>query len=116
MAGFPRSAVAVQLRSTLPPGEAGRVTGRLPGLVPTTAGEPDVEVVAVSGYEPGDRLDGWYDALLATVSVGARDGVTAARVASEVLSGLPEAGVPHDGDEVRAVLGRLASSSSVPGA
>jgi acetyl/propionyl-CoA carboxylase alpha subunit len=113
VAGFPRSAVAVQLRSTLPPGEAGRVKGRLPGVVPTRSA-PDIEVVAVSGYEPGDRLDGWYDALLATVSVGARDGVTAARAASQVLSGLPETGVPHDGDEVCAVLDRLASSGSVP--
>ena len=114
VAGFPRSAVAVQLRSTLPPGQAGRVTGRLPGVGPVPQPEPDVDVVAVSGYEPGDRLDGWYDALLATVSVGAKDGATAARVASEVLTGLPAAGVPHDGDEVRAVLGRL-SASSVPG-
>jgi acetyl/propionyl-CoA carboxylase alpha subunit len=110
-AGFPRSAVAVQLRSTLPPGQAGRVTGRLPGLVPLRTAEPDVEVAAVTGYEPGDRLDGWYDALLATVSVGAKDGATAARVASDVLTGLPEAGVPHDGDEVCAVLGRLSKSS-----
>jgi hypothetical protein len=73
-------------------------------------------VVAVSGYEPGDRLDGWYDALLTTVSVGARDGATAARVASDVLTGLPEAGVPHDGEDVCAVLSRLASSGSAPGA
>ena len=36
-----------------------------------------------------------------------QDGATAARVASDVLTGLPEAGVPHDGDEVCAVLGRL---------
>ena len=111
-AGFPRSAVAVQLRSTLPPGQAGRVTGRLPGLVAMPRTEPDVEVAAVTGYEPRDRLDGWYDALLATVSVGARDGATAARVASGVLSGLPEAGVPHDGEEVCAVLGRLSQSSA----
>ena len=33
-------------------------------------GDGGAEVVAVSGYEPGDRLDGWYDALLATVSAG----------------------------------------------
>jgi hypothetical protein len=111
VAGFPRSAVAVQLRSTLPPGQAGRVTGRLPGVARATPTGPGVEVVAVSGYEPGDRLDGWYDALLATVSVGARDGVTAARAATEVLDGLPETGVPHDGDEVCAVLGRLSGSS-----
>ena len=37
VAGFPRSAVAVQLRSTLPPGQAGRVTGRLPGVGPRAA-------------------------------------------------------------------------------
>jgi hypothetical protein len=115
VAGFPRSAVAVQLRSTLPPGQAGRVTGRLPGVGRVPQPEPGADVVAVSGYEPGDRLDGWYDALLMTVSVGATDGATAARVASDVLTGLPEVGVPHDGDEVRAVLGRL-SGSVVPGA
>jgi hypothetical protein len=68
----------------------------------------------VSGYEPGDRLDGWYDALLATVSVGAKDGPTAARVASEVLTGLPDAGVPHDGEDVCAVLERLSGSSVTP--
>jgi hypothetical protein len=113
-AGFPRSAVAVQLRSTLPPGQAGWVKGRLPGsgALPKVAG--DVDLHAVAGYEPGDRLDGWYDALLATVSVGARDGATAARVASEVLDDLPEVGVPHDGEEVCAVLARLASGRSVP--
>jgi hypothetical protein len=111
VSGFPRSAVAVQLRSTLPPGQAGRVTGRLPGIVRPSTSQPDVDVMAVSGYEPGDRLDGWYDALLATVSVGARDGATAARVAEEVLSGLPETGVPHDGEDVCAVLGRLSGSS-----
>jgi hypothetical protein len=107
VAGFPRSAVAAQLRSTLPPGEAGRVTGRLPGVGPVSTSEPDAEITAVSGYEPGDRLDGWYDALLATVSVGAKDGATAARAASAVLTDLPETGVPHDGSEVCAVLGRL---------
>jgi hypothetical protein len=116
IAGFPRSAVAVQLRSTLPPGVAGRVTGRLPGVVPAQAGDPDIEAVAVSGYAPGDRLDGWYDALLATVSVGARDGTTAARAAADALTGLPEIGVPHDGEQVCAVLSRLASGGSVPGA
>jgi hypothetical protein len=91
------------------------VTGRLPGVAPVPKGEPDVEVTAVSGYEPGDRLDGWYDALLATVSVGAKDGPTAARAASAVLADLPDSGVPHDGDEVCAVLGRL-SKSAAPGA
>jgi hypothetical protein len=65
-------------------------------------------VVAVSGYDPGDRLDGWYDALLATVSAGAADTAAAARAASQVLADLPGTGVPHDGPEVRAVLGRLA--------
>jgi hypothetical protein len=113
VAGFPRSAVAVQLRSTLPPGEGGRITGRLPGIGTVPAAGPDVGVQAVSGYEPGDRLDDWYDALLATVSVGARDSATAARVASEILGGLPETGVPHDGEEVCAVLNRL-SSGAVP--
>jgi hypothetical protein len=44
--------------------------------------------------------------------VGAKDGVTAARAAADVLTGLPETGVPHDGDEVCAVLGRLAGSAT----
>jgi hypothetical protein len=70
-----------------------------------------VEVVAVSGYDPGDRLDRWYDALLATISAGARDTATAARAASDVLDAVPEVGVPHDGPEVCAVLERLASGS-----
>jgi len=116
-AGGPtRAAVAVQLRSTLPPGTAGKVTGRLPGIgsLPT-AGE-GVELVAVSGYEPGDRLDGWYDALLATVSAAAPDTATAAGAASGILSGLPDTGVPHDGADVRGVLGRLAAGRSVPSA
>jgi biotin carboxylase len=118
-----RAAVAVQLRSTLPPGEAGVVAGRLPGAGWIPTGGPDVEVSAVSGYEPGDRLDGWYDALLATVSAGAADTATAARAVSAALcagegegEGLGEGvGVPHDGDELRAVLGRLAARSTVPG-
>lgn len=105
----PRAAVAVQLRASLPPGKAGRVTGRLPNGG-GDSGDPRVELVAVSGYEPGDRLDGWYDALLATVSAGAPDIATAARAASDVLSSLGDVGVPHDGDEVRAVLGRLAGT------
>jgi acetyl/propionyl-CoA carboxylase alpha subunit len=112
-----RPAVAVQLRATLPPGEAGRIAGRLPG---TGRSEPrpeaGVDVVAVGGYEPGDRLDGWYDALLATVSAAADDTATAARAASQALSGLPELGVPHDGPDVRAVLQRLAAGDAVPGA
>ncbi|CCG04833.1 biotin carboxylase N-terminal domain-containing protein [Blastococcus saxobsidens] len=112
----PRAAIAVQLRSTLPPGTAGRISGRLPGSGRPPAAAADVDLVARSGYDPGDRLDGWYDALLATVSVGADDIPTAARVASGTLSGLPETGVPHDGPEVCAVLGRLASAATVPGA
>jgi acetyl/propionyl-CoA carboxylase alpha subunit len=118
-AGVPvRAAVAVQLRSTLPPGTAGRISGRLPGSRSATAARRrgGTEVVAVSGYEPGDRLDGWYDALLATVSAAAPDTAAAARAASDVLSELPDAGVPHDGTEVRAVLGRLAAGSRVPSA
>jgi biotin carboxylase len=109
----PRAAVVVQLRSTLPPGTAGRVTGRLPTTGATPTGDADAEVVAVSGYEPRDRLDGWYDALLATVSAGALDTAAAARAASETLSELPETGVPHDGEEVCAVLARLAAGSTV---
>ncbi|MGY1803407.1 biotin carboxylase N-terminal domain-containing protein [Blastococcus sp. SYSU D00922] len=108
----PRAAVAAQLRSTLPPGTAGRITGTLP----IHSGPPadDVDLVAVSGYEPGDRLDGWYDALLATVSAGGPGTATAAGAVSGVLSALPDVGVPHDGDEVCAVIARLAAGSSVP--
>jgi acetyl/propionyl-CoA carboxylase alpha subunit len=109
-----RAAVAAQLRAGLPPGTPGTVTGRLPGSGAMPVSDGDVELVAVSGYEPGDRLDGWYDALLATVSAAGPDTATAARAASDVLSGLLGAGVPHDGAEVRAVLGRLAAGSSVP--
>ena len=112
----PRSAVAVQLRSTLPPCAAGRVSGRLPGTGPGphTSADPTVDVVATSGYEPGDRLDGWYDALLATVSAGASDTAAAARAAAEVLTGLPDTGVPHDGPEVLGVLQGLAGGRPVP--
>ena len=110
----PRAAVAAQLRATLPPGTAGRVTGRLPGTGPFPGAPEDVELVAVSGYEPGDRLDGWYDALLATVSAAAPDTAGAARALSEVLAEFPGAGVPDDGAEVRAVLGRLAADTAVP--
>ncbi|KQS73813.1 carbamoyl-phosphate-synthetase [Modestobacter sp. Leaf380] len=99
-----RPAVAAQLRSTLPPGTAGRVTGRLPDR---PAG-PGSDVVAVTGYDRGDRLDGWYDALLATVSAAGPDTGTAARLVAEVLTGLPETGVPHDGAAVCSVLHRLA--------
>jgi biotin carboxylase len=109
----PRAAVTVQLRSTLPPGEAGRVTGRLPGTGGRSAPDAGHDVVASSGYEPGDRLDGWYDALLATVSAGAPDTASAARAATEVLATLPDPGVPHDGLEVLAVLERLASGRPV---
>ncbi len=112
----PRAAVAVQLRSTLPPGTAGRVTGRLPVSGRRSGATGQTEVVAVSGYDPGDRLDPWYDALLATVSAGAADTATAARAAGAALDGLPEAGVPHDGPEVCAVLGRLAAGDPAPGA
>jgi hypothetical protein len=108
----PRRAVTVQLRSTLPPGQGGRVTGRLPRSGRLTGGARGVDVVAVSGYDPGDRLDRWYDALLATVSAGARDTVTAARAVRDVLNAVPEVGVPHDGPEACAVLERLASGSA----
>lgn len=112
-----RPAVAVQLRATLPPGEAGRVTGRLPGTGrPAQRLEAGVDLVAVGGYEPGDRLDGWYDALLATVSAGAADTATAARAASTALAALPDIGVPHDGPDVTAVLRRLAAGDDAPGA
>src|SRR3954447_4238305 len=110
--GPPRAAVAVQLRSTLPPGTPGRVSGRLPD-VPARAGRRPLlgaEVVAVSGYDPGDRLDGWYDALLATVSAGAPSAARAAGAAAEVLTGLPETGVPHDGAEVCRALHRIPGS------
>ena len=106
----PRRAVTVQLRSTLPPGQGGRVTGRLPWSGRHTAGAPGVDVVAVSGYDPGDRLDRWYDALLATVSAGAPDTGSAARAVSDVLNAVPHVGVPHDGPEVCAVLERLATA------
>ena len=109
--GEPRSAVAVQLRSTLPPGEAGRVTGRLPGSGRRSS--PGTDVVAVSGYEPGDRLDGWYDALLTTISAGAPDTASAARAAAGALTALPDTGVPHDGAEVLAVLERLAGGRPI---
>jgi hypothetical protein len=108
----PRAAVAVQLRSTLPPGTAGRVTGRLPDVPARSGRRPllGAEVVAVSGYDPGDRLDGWYDALLATVSAAAPSAARAASAATDVLTGLPETGVPHDGTSVCGVLHRIAGS------
>jgi acetyl/propionyl-CoA carboxylase alpha subunit len=108
----PLAAVAVQLRSTLPPGTAGKVTGRLPGDRSWGRSARADGVVAVSGYDPGDRLDGWYDALLATVSAAAADTATAARAAAEVLADLPGTGVPHDGTDVCAVLTRLAEGRS----
>jgi hypothetical protein len=110
----PRAAVAAQLRATLPPGTEGRITGRLPGTDPLRDLPADVEVVAVSGYGPGDRLDGWYDALLATVSAGAGDQARAAHAVSGVLAASPDTGVPDDGAEVCAVLGRLAGASAAP--
>jgi acetyl/propionyl-CoA carboxylase alpha subunit len=111
-AGSPaRAAVVVQVRAGLPPGTPGRVTGRLPGAGTLPAPAGDVELVAVSGYEPGDRLDAWYDALLATVSAGGPDVATAARAVSDALSELSQIGMPHDGEEVCAVLGRLADGS-----
>ncbi|WP_448615798.1 biotin carboxylase N-terminal domain-containing protein [Modestobacter sp. URMC 112] len=103
-AARPWAAVAVQLRASLPAGTDGRVTGRLPDL----PGRPTEPLVAVTGYDPGDRLDGWYDALLATVSAAGPDTATAARRASDLLTGLPETGVPHDGAEVCATLHRIA--------
>jgi acetyl/propionyl-CoA carboxylase alpha subunit len=103
----PRAGVAAQLRSTLPPGTAGRVTGRLPDTGGLVDPGPDGDVVAIRGYDPGDRLDGWYDALLATVSAGAADTATAAGAVAAALAGLPDAGVPHDGADVCAVLDRL---------
>jgi biotin carboxylase len=103
-----RAAVVAQLRATLPPGEPGRITGRLPSEQRRVREGADVEVVAVRGYDPRARLDGWYDALLATASAGGPDTATAARAVSTALSGLPDTGVPHDGPEVCAVLERLA--------
>jgi acetyl/propionyl-CoA carboxylase alpha subunit len=111
--GPARAAVVVQLRAGLPAGTPGTITGRLPLTRQLPPQDDDVDVVAVSGYAPGDRLDGWYDALLATVSAAAPDTATAARAAARVLSGLDDVGVPHDGAEVCAVLGRLADGSRV---
>jgi acetyl/propionyl-CoA carboxylase alpha subunit len=115
-AGPHLAAVAAQLRSTLAPGTEGRITGRLPGTERLTDVPADVDLVASAGYEPGDRLDGWYDALLATVSAGAADIPTAARAASQVLIRQADAGVPDDGPDVCAVLTRLAAEDAVPGA
>ena len=111
----PQAAVAAQLRATLPPGTAGRVTGRLPGTSRPES-PAGIELVAVSGYEPGDRLDGWYDALLATVSAAGPDTRSVAGAVAGVLSALPDTGVPHDGADVAAVLERLAAGSIAPGA
>jgi hypothetical protein len=113
--GDPRPAVVAQLRSTLPPGEPGRVTGRLPTSGRRTGEDPSVEIVAVSGYDPGDRLDGWYDALLASVGAAATDVPSAARAVVAILSGLPETGVPHDGVEVCAVLEGLVGDRRASG-
>ena len=89
------------------------MTGRLPRAA-RPAGSSDADLVAVSGFDPGDRLDGWYDALLATVSAGGPDPRSAAAAVSAVLSTMPDIGVPHDGGEVSAVLERLSAGSSVP--
>jgi acetyl/propionyl-CoA carboxylase alpha subunit len=110
-----RAAVVAQLRATLPPGEPGRVTGQLPDSGRRTGTGADVEVVAVHGYDPGDRLDGWYDALLATVSAAGPDVPSAARAVAQALSARPDAGVPHDGPEVCAVLERLVEGRSTHG-
>jgi acetyl/propionyl-CoA carboxylase alpha subunit len=110
----PRAAVAVQLRSTLPPGTAGRVAGPLPGDRSWSAANATPDVLAVSGYDPGDRLDGWYDALLATVSAAGPDTAAAARAAAGQLADLTATGVPHDGAEVSAVLDRLGAGRPVP--
>jgi acetyl/propionyl-CoA carboxylase alpha subunit len=113
------AAVAAQLRATLAPGVAGRVTGRLPGTRPRRGGAAPEDlpagVTAVSGYEPGDRIDGWYDALLATVGAAAPDVTGAALAVSQALSGLADTGVPHDGPEVCGVLQRLADGTTPAG-
>jgi hypothetical protein len=92
------------------------VTGRLPGTGRRRGGASADDlpsgVTVVAGYEPGDRLDGWYDALLATVSAAAPDVAGAARAAALTLSGLPPTGVPHDGSEVSSVLRRLADDGT----
>jgi len=103
----PRSAVVAQLRCTLPPGTSGRIRGRLPSTDGNSRAVEGGELVAVTGYEPGDRLDGWYDALLATVSGGGAGVAAAARAVARALAELPDTGVPHDGGEVCAVLDRL---------
>ena len=110
----PLAAVTAQLRSTLPPGTEGRVSGRLPGIGASAKPPADVELAAVSGYEPGDRLDGWYDALLATVSAAAGNTAAAARAVSGVLASSPATGVPDDEADVCAVLARLADASKAP--
>ncbi|MPQ99895.1 carbamoyl-phosphate-synthetase [Modestobacter sp. I12A-02628] len=104
-------AVAVQLRSTLPPGRGGVVRGPLPGIRPTTGG-----AVAFTGYEPGDRLDGWYDALLVVVSAAGPDVASAAAEVMASLAHLPETGVPHDGPAVCAVLEQLVAGQDPAGA
>ena len=109
----PRAAVAAQLRATLSAGTPGRITGRLPSG-PQPGPAADVDLVAVSGFDPGDRLDGWYDALLGSVSAAGPDTRTAAAAVSGVLSALPDVGVPHDGADTSAVLERLAIGSGVP--
>src|SRR3954453_7993450 len=87
-----RAAGGAQLRAGLPPGTGGRVTGRLPGFDPRPHTDGGAEVVAVSGYDAGDRLDGWYDALLATVSAAGPGTADAARAAAAVLNELDDVG------------------------
>ena len=48
------------------------------------------------------------------MSAAGPDTAAAARAAAAVLSDLPDVGVPHDGAEVCAVLGRLAGESDAP--
>ena len=110
----PVSAVVAQLRATLPPGTPGRIDSWLPGSDGRPQAAAGIEVTAVIGYEPGDRVDGWYDALLATVSAGSADLRAAAGAIENVLAGVPASGVPDDGAEVRAVLARLAAGSTAP--
>jgi acetyl/propionyl-CoA carboxylase alpha subunit len=110
----PVPAVVAQLRATLPPGTPGRIDSALPGAAGNPTPPAGIDLVAVSGYEPGDRVDGWYDALLATVSAGAADLPAAARAIAELLAGFPGSGVPDDGAEVRTVLARLADGSTAP--
>ena len=94
------------------PGHDPRIRERHPRLPGSDGGSgpADAELVAVSGYDPGDRLDGWYDALLVTVSAGGPDTRSAAAALAAALSALlvpmmVEAG--HDAmDEMRGALAK----------